>query len=222
MRLWLADDAVLIREGLAGLLIDAGHEVTRSFADATELVAAGTDPESELPDVLISDVRMPPRMADDGLSAVLEVRAQAPDLAVMVLSQYLAPAYAQRLFAQGANAGTGYLLKERVGRIADFLSALEVVAAGGVFIDPEVAARMMGRDLGIQSLTQREREVLALMAKGRSNDEIASELVITPAAVAKHVSSIFLRLGLPATQPNRRVRAILTYLSATGGLYYQP
>lgn len=217
MKLWLADDAVLIREGLAGLLERQGHEVTALFNDADTLRAEGLSSE-QMPDVVITDVRMPPDMAEDGLRAALEIRELHPDLPVMVLSQYLAPVYAQRLFNTEATGGTGYLLKERVGQVSDFIDALAVVAGGGVIVDPEVAARMMGQDRGIQALTERERAVLTLMAQGMSNTQIAAKLVVSQAAVAKHVSNIFQRLGLHHGEDNRRVRAILRYLSATGGL----
>lgn len=151
-------------------------------------------------------------MADDGLRAGLEIWARHPHLPVMVLSRYLAPAYAPHLFSAETTGGTGYLLKERVGQVSDFLDALTVV------VDPEIAARMMGQDKVIQSLTQRERDVLALMAQGLSNTQIAERLVVSQAAVGKHVCDIFQRLGRHYGEDNRRVRAILRYLSATGGL----
>lgn len=217
MKLWLVDDAVLIREGLVGLLERQGHEVTEVFSDADALRARGLS-GVDLPEAVITDVRMPPQMADDGLRAALDIRARRPQLPVMVLSQYLAPAYAQHLFSAEATGGTGYLLKESVGQVSDFLDALTVVASGGVVVDPEVAARMMGQDKGIQSLTQRERDVLTLMAQGLSNTQIAERLVVSQAAVGKHVSNIFQGLGLHHGEDNRRVRAILRYLSATGGL----
>lgn len=219
MRIWLADDAVLIRDGLAGLLTRQGFEVTQLFDTADQLREAGLNAaEERLPDVIITDVRMPPTMSDDGLRAALEIREHHPAQAIMVLSQYLAPAYAQRLFAGDRAGGTGYLLKEKVGHVADFVRALQVVRDGGVTVDPDVAARMLGQDRGIQSLTPREREVIALMAQGASNTEIADALVLSTAAVAKHVSNIFQRLGLLHGEENRRVRAILRYLSETGGI----
>lgn len=192
MKLWLADGAVLIRDGLVGLLERQGHEVTEVFSDADALRARG--------------------LAGDGLRAGLEIWARHPHLPVMVLSRYLAPAYAPHLFSAETTGGTGYLLKERVGQVSDFLDALTVV------VDPEIAARMMGQDKVIQSLTQRERDVLALMAQGLSNTQIAERLVVSQAAVDKHVCDIFQRLGRHYGEDNRRVRAILRYLSATGGL----
>lgn len=220
MRVILADDAVLIREGLVGLLQRQGHEVLAQPEDAEQMrVEVPTFIErSGVPDLLITDVRMPPHMGDDGLQAAITLREQFPDLPVMVLSQYIAPAYAERLFAVNSEAGAGYLLKERVGQVKDFMDACVMVANGGVVVDPTVARRIMSQGRGLVDLTPREREVLELMARGKSNADIARDLVVSPAAVAKHVSNIFLRLGLPASEENRRVRAILTYLRETGSL----
>lgn len=212
MRIVLADDSALLREGVAGLLERRGHEIVGQAATApslVELVESGP-----LPDIVVTDVRMPPNMADDGLKAAVSLRREFPSLAVMVLSQYVAPAYAVELFDVDT-AGTGYLLKDRVSEVADFLSSLEVVAQGGTVIDPTVAKALMasGRS-GLAELTPREREVLELMSQGKSNKEIASALVLSAAAVAKHVSNIFLKLRLAPKEDNRRVKAILEYLAA--------
>lgn len=212
MRIVLVDDSALLREGVAGLLERRGHEIVGQAATAPsliELVESGP-----LPDIVVTDVRMPPNMADDGLKAAVSLRREFPSLAVMVLSQYVAPAYAVELFDVDT-AGTGYLLKDRVSEVADFLSSLEVVAQGGTVIDPTVAKALMasGRS-GLAELTPREREVLELMSQGKSNKEIASALVLSAAAVAKHVSNIFLKLRLDPKEDNRRVKAILEYLAA--------
>lgn len=217
MRIILADDAVLIREGLAGLLASQGHEVVAKFSDAPSLTEALTTGPDCAADLLITDVRMPPGMADDGLSAALEVRAAQPHLPILVLSQYVAPAYARTLFSSPSAAGTGYLLKERVTDVREFLSSVDMVAGGGVVIDPTVASALVRASSGVETLTAREMEVLGLMARGASNAEIAAALVVTAAAVSKHVSAIFLKLGLPPHVDNRRVRAVLHYLSITGG-----
>lgn len=206
MRIVVAEDSVLLAEGLRRILERAGHEVAEIVGTATELRAAVTDDI----DVVVTDVRMPPDDGDDGLRAALEIRGRRPDLPVLVLSQYIAVAYARQLLDSGGSVG--YLLKERVGRVADFLRAVETVAAGGVVVDPEVIGRMVGSSV-IDRLSPREREVLALMAEGRSNAEIAHALVVSDAAVAKHVANIFVKLDLPPQEDNRRVRAILTYLA---------
>ena len=216
IRIVIAEDGALLRAGLVGLLERAGHEVVAQAEDAPGLEAAiaacGT-----LPDIVITDVRMPPDMTDDGLRAAIRIRREHPGLPVMVLSQYVAPAYAAELLDAAAEAGTGYLLKERVGHVGDFLTSLTVVAGGGVVIDPDVVAAMLRSrtsDLRLARLTAREREVLALMADGSSNSQIAAALVVTPAAVAKHVASIFAKLDLGPNEENRRVRAVLAYLKA--------
>lgn len=212
MKIVLADDSALLREGVAGLLERRGHEIVGQAATAPSLIElVETGP---LPDIVVTDVRMPPNKADDGLKAAVFMRREFPSLAVMVLSQYVAPAYAVELFDVDT-AGTGYLLKDRVSEVADFLSSLEVVAQGGTVIDPTVAKALMasGRS-GLAELTPREREVLELMSQGKSNKEIASALVLSAAAVAKHVSNIFLKLRLDPKEDNRRVKAILEYLAA--------
>lgn len=239
MKIVIADDSALLREGVAGLVEKRGHEVIAMVDTAYGLVADiddRFDDTGELPDLVITDVRMPPKMSDDGLRAAVELRERYPQLNVMVLSQYVAPAYARELFSPGgaggsagvgtgvgssgssSSGGTGYLLKDRVGQVLDFLGSLEVVAGGGVVIDPDVAtALMQSGKSGLASLTAREREVLELMARGKSNKQIADDLVLSGAAVAKHVSNIFMKLHLEPGEENRRVRAILEFLTATSG-----
>ena len=235
MKIVIADDSALLREGAAGLVEKRGHEVIAMVDTAHGLVADiddRFDDSGELPDLVITDVRMPPKMSDDGLRAAVELRERYPQLNVMVLSQYVAPAYARELFSPGgagvgtgagssgssSSGGTGYLLKDRVGQVLDFLGSLEVVAGGGVVIDPDVAtALMQSGKSGLASLTAREREVLELMARGKSNKQIADDLVLSGAAVAKHVSNIFMKLHLEPGEENRRVRAILEFLTATSG-----
>lgn len=235
MKIVVADDSALLREGVAGLVEKRGHEVIAMVDTAHGLVADiddRFDDTGELPDLVITDVRMPPKMSDDGLRAAVELRERYPQLNVMVLSQYVAPAYARELFSPGgagvgtgvgssgssSSGGTGYLLKDRVGQVLDFLGSLEVVAGGGVVIDPDVAtALMQSGKSGLASLTAREREVLELMARGKSNKQIADDLVLSGAAVAKHVSNIFMKLHLEPGEENRRVRAILEFLTATSG-----
>ena len=308
MRIVLADDAALLREGLAGLMTAAGHEVVAQACDAPELVETVTalGGSGELPDVVVTDVRMPPTRTDDGLRAALDLRSRFPGLPVLVLSAYIAGAYVRDLLADDAG-GVGYLLKERVGRVADFMRSLEVVRSGGVVVDPEVVSRLLGplrprhdggpgaegvgaggvgagtsgvgaggvatdagepgagtsgvgaglwgpeaggrgarasagggtraRRLGprpaghppqgavdqeaaaasvlTKRLTARERQVLALMAEGASNPQVAARLYVSEGAVAKHVASIFLKLDLPPGEENRRVRAVLTWLRAS-------
>lgn len=214
LRIVIADDSAILREGLAGLLERRGHEVVGRAGTAVELEGVIGKLSAQLPDVVITDVRMPPEMGDDGLKAAVALRQAYPGLPVMVLSQYVAPAYAVALF-DSPDAGTGYLLKDRVSEVRDFLASLEVVAQGGTVIDPTVAQALMrsGRS-GLGELSPREREVLELMSRGKSNRDIAAELVLSNAAVAKHVSNIFTKLRLDPSEDNRRVKAILQYLSA--------
>ncbi|WPF65514.1 MULTISPECIES: response regulator transcription factor [unclassified Corynebacterium] len=214
LRIVLADDSALLREGVAGLLERRGHRIVGQAATGPQIAEVLADIPT--PDILITDVRMPPNMADDGLKAAVSLRSIYPEMAVMVLSQYVAPAYAVELFAH-ATSGTGYLLKDRVSDVADFLTSLGVVAQGGTVIDPTVASALMasGRS-GLGELTPREREVLELMSRGQSNRDIAQNLVISGAAVAKHISNIFSKLRLDPTEENRRVKAILEYLAARG------
>lgn len=218
-RLVVADDSALLREGLVGLLTRQGFDVVAQEARADALVARvrRLAADGEAPDAVVTDVRMPPTMTNDGLRAALELKAELPRLSVLVLSQYVAPLYAQELFGLPSgpgSGGTGYLLKDRVAEVADFVASLRLVLSGGVVIDPEVARAMMRTSRsGLGELTQRELEVLELMARGLSNAQIAAELFLSGAAVAKHVSNIFMKLGLTPGEENRRVRAILAFLA---------
>ncbi len=216
MKLVVADDSALFREGLTGLLERQGHEVLAQASSAPELLAQVRNTE---PEVVITDVRMPPGMSDDGLRAAVQIRQKAPTVGIMVLSQYVAPAYATTLFEPAAPTegvgGLGYLLKDRVARVADFVRSLQVVAVGGVVVDPEVAASLVkGRSSVLDSLTAREVEVLELMAQGLSNGQICEKLYLSTAAVSKHVASVFTKLGMAPGEDNRRVRAVLAYLTA--------
>jgi DNA-binding NarL/FixJ family response regulator len=212
MRVVIAEDAALLRAGLIRLLEDRGHQVVAAVAQAGPLLTAVAEHE---PDVAIVDVRMPPAFTDEGLRAAIELRRDHPGTGVLVFSQYIETRYATRLLAAGT-AGVGYLLKDRVADVAEFADALARVAAGGTALDPEVVTQLLGasrRAGGLASLTTREREVLALMAEGRSNAAIAAELVVSPGAVEKHVAGIFGKLGLPPSEnDNRRVLAVLRYL----------
>ena len=211
MRVVVADDAVLLREGLVRLLSENGHEVLEAVGDGPSLVAAIV---AHRPDVSIVDVRMPPSHTDEGLRAAVEARRLVPGSPVLVLSQYVEVAYADDLLAD-RRGGVGYLLKDRVSLIADFLDALKRVAGGGTVLDPEVVAQLVTRRgrAPLDALTPREREVLGLMAEGRSNTAIARALVVTDGAVEKHVKNIFTKLDLPPDdEQHRRVLAVLTYL----------
>ena len=212
LRVVIAEDAALFREGLARLIESRGHQVACSVADGDALVAAVARHE---PDVVVADVRMPPTHTDEGLRAALELRRAHPRLGVLVLSQYIETRYAARLLEDNA-AGIGYLLKDRVADVADFAEALERVAAGGTALDPEVVSQLVRSSQqteGLAELTPRERDVLALMAEGRSNAGIAAAHVVTASVVEKHVASIFAKLRLPPSEAdNRRVLAVLRYL----------
>lgn len=211
LRIVLAEDSALLREGLVGILERAGHEVVASAADADELVAAVRD---ERPDVVITDVRMPPGHSDEGLRAAAAIREDQPALPILVLSQYVADAYLPALMESAGTAGIGYLLKDRVGRVADFLASLDQVVDGQTVVDPEVVRQLLARrsdDGPLAALTAREREVLALMAEGRTNGSIAQAMFVSDAAVRKHVGSIFAKLDL-GDDNDRRVSAVLTYL----------
>lgn len=210
LRIVLAEDSALLREGLVGILERAGHTVVAAVADAEALLAYVA---RELPDVVITDIRMPPTHTDEGLRAAARIRSEHPEIAVMVLSAYVAEAYVPELLESGTG-GVGYLLKDRVGHVREFLDSLDRVAAGETVVDPQVVRQLLGRrrdDGPLASLTEREREVLALMAEGRTNGSIAEALVVSEAAVRKHVGNIFAKLALdPAS--DRRVSAVLAYL----------
>ncbi|RZS87572.1 LuxR family two component transcriptional regulator [Motilibacter rhizosphaerae] len=215
MQIVLAEDSVLLREGITRLLADAGHEVVAAVADGPSLVAAVIEHE---PDLALVDVRMPPTHRDEGLRAAVEARERVPGQPVLVLSQYVEDAYAAELLASGAGRAVGYLLKDRVADVADFLAALDRVVGGEVVLDPEVVAQVLVRRRSsdrLEALTPREREVLALMAEGRSNAAIAERLVVTEGAVEKHVTSVFTKLGLqPDAGDSRRVLAVLAWLGS--------
>ncbi len=214
MRTLIAEDSVLLRAGLARLLEDAGHEVVAQVGDGEGLLRAVAESP---PDVAVIDVRMPPTHTDEGVRAALVLRSQWPDVGLLVLSQYVEERYATDLLARDAR-GVGYLLKDRVADVDDFLEALARVGQGGTVLDPEVVAQLLVRSRRaspLAGLTPRESEVLALMAEGRSNAAIAVQLVVTEGAVEKHVRSIFTRLDLPPDQgDHRRVLAVLRYLGA--------
>jgi DNA-binding NarL/FixJ family response regulator len=214
MRVVIADDAILLREGLVRLMTESGHEVVAAVGDGPALVDAVV---THRPDVSIVDVRMPPTHTDEGLRAAVEARARVPGTPILVLSQYVEVSYADDLLGPGAGrGGVGYLLKDRVAAIAEFLDALRRVADGGTVLDPEVVAQLLvrrRRDDPLRQLTPREREVLGLMAEGRSNTAIARTLVVTDGAVEKHVRNIFTKLNLPPDdEQHRRVLAVLAYL----------
>jgi len=207
----IAEDNALLREGLVLLLTSAGHEVAAVVGTGPETLPALLE---QRPDVAVLDVRMPPGFRDEGLRAALAAREQIPGLPVLVLSQYVEESYAAELLS-GGSSGIGYLLKDRVGRVDEFLDALERVAAGGTALDPEVVTELLTRrrDSPLDSLTPREREVLKLMAEGHGNTAIAEALVVTERSVSKHIGNVFLKLGLPPSDSgHRRVLAVLTYL----------
>jgi len=212
MRVALAEDSVLLREGLARLLTDAGFEVIARCGDADQL---RSHLKADLPDVVVVDIRLPPTHTDEGLRAAIELRATYPKLGVLVLSQYVELGLAMKLLADSAD-GVGYLLKDRISDVPEFLAAVRRVAAGGSAIDPIIVSTLLSRrrrDDPLERLTPREREVLELMAAGNSNQGIADRLVITLRAAEKYVSSIFGKLGLPATgSESRRVLAVLLFL----------
>ncbi|MER5497213.1 response regulator transcription factor [Streptomyces sp. NPDC002561] len=213
LRLIVAEDAVLLREGLVGLLQRVGHEVVAAIGDAGALVAAV---RSERPDLIVTDVRMPPTLSDDGLRAAVQLREEFPGLPVLVLSQYVERSYALGLLDSGGGAGVGYLLKERVAAVTDFTTAIDRVAIGGTVVDPEVIQQLVRlRKDPLERLSPREREVLGLIAQGRTNSAVAAELFISEAAVNKHIGNIFAKLDLPvATEGHRRVLAVLAFLRA--------
>src|SRR2546423_9267933 len=214
LKVVIADDSVLLREGLCRLLEDSGFDVAGQAGDAEDLLRKVG---AHKPDVAIVDVKMPPTHTDEGLRAAAEIRERFPDVGVLVLSQYIEEGYALDLLSESAE-GMGYLLKDRVDDLDRFVDAVRRVGEGGSALDPEVVSRLLGRRRQADPLAEispREREVLALMAEGRSNHAIASELVVTERAVEKHVTSIFNKLNLPPTaDDHRRVLAVLTYLKA--------
>ena len=212
MRIVIAEDLFLLRDGLTRMLEAHGFEIVAAVDNGDDLVAAVT---ADPPDLAIVDIRLPPSFTDEGLRAALAARKQVPGLPILVLSQYVEQLYARELLADGTG-GIGYLLKDRVFDSGQFVEAIRRVAAGGTAMDPEVIARLLARNTdndAVSALSPREREVLGLMAEGRSNAAIGEQLVITERAVAKHTASIFLRLGLqPSEDDNRRVLAVLAYL----------
>lgn len=215
LRVALAEDSVLLREGLIGVLQRFGHQVVVAAGTAERLLDGVA---AEDPDLVLTDVRMPPAFTDEGLRAAITLRQQRPGLPVLVLSQYVEQTYAAELLDSG-RGGVGYLLKDRIGDVTEFAAALARVAEGATVVDPEVVRQLLARRRDpLDRLTAREREVLALMAEGRSNAAIARTLVVTDAAVAKHIGNVLAKLDLPpAEDDHRRVLAVLAYLRAGSG-----
>jgi DNA-binding NarL/FixJ family response regulator len=213
MRIVIAEDLLLLREGIVRLLTDTGHAVLAAVDTAPALLAAVAE---HAPDLAIVDVRLPPGFRDEGLRAALQIRSHRPRPGVLVLSQYVERTYAAELLADG-RGGVGYLLKDRVTALDDFLDAIDRVAAGGTVMDPEVVRQLLARNdrkTGIGALTPREREVLALMAQGLSNSAVCGVLVLAAVSVEKHITNIFAKLDLPPDDDaHRRVRAVLAYLN---------
>lgn len=216
MRILICEDSVLLREGLVRLLDDAGHEVVAALPDASGLDDAITETR---PDLCILDVRLPPTRTDEGIRAALRIRAQHPELPILVLSQYVEERYASDLIA-GRGGALGYLLKDRVADVADFVATVEQIAAGATVFDPEVVAQLLGRrtqDERMRRLTDRESTVLALIAEGKSNQAIAQTLCISEGSVEKHITAVFAKLGLePDESGNRRVLAALAHITHSG------
>lgn len=216
MRILIVEDSVLLREGLVRLLADAGHDVVAALPDATDLDATVS---AEAPELCILDVRLPPTFTDEGIRAAVHLRAQHPELPVLVLSQYVEERYAADLISGGGGA-LGYLLKDRVADVAEFLDSVARIGAGATVLDPEVVAQLLSRrsrDERMQRLTDRERSVLALIAEGKSNQAIAATLFVSEASVEKHITAIFQKLGLePDESGNRRVQAALVHIEHGG------
>ncbi|SCL74056.1 response regulator [Micromonospora peucetia] len=214
-RVVLAEDEVLLREGLVGLLARFGFEVVAAVGSAPALREAA---RAHQPDLVVTDIRMPPGLHDDGLRAAVALRAERPGLAVMVLSQHVQAEYASALLASGDGRGVGYLLKDRVAEVTEFAGQLRTVAGGGTVVDPDVVRRLLHRPRDpLEALSPREREVLMLVAEGHSNAAIAAKLHVTEAAIGKHIGNVLAKLGLPPSDDtNRRVVAALTYLGAGG------
>lgn len=211
MRLVLAEDSVLLREGIARLLAEQGIDVVAQVASADELLLAVEEHE---PDVVITDIKMPPSHTDDGLRAAESIKDRFPDIGVLVLSQYVEPRYAMKLMTSGG--GVGYLLKDRVARVGEFIQSIERVAAGDSVVDPQVVSQLMDRrrsQIALERLTDREKEILARMAQGKSNKAISDELVLGPKTVETHITHILQKLELaPSAEGHRRVLAVLDYL----------
>jgi DNA-binding NarL/FixJ family response regulator len=214
MRISIAEDAAILRDGLAQLLTTRGHQVIAAVPTAVELMKAV---DADVPDLVVVDIRMPPTHTTEGLVVAIELRSRHPGLGVLVFSQYVETRYAAELLA-GGSEGVGYLLKDRVADVGDFMDALTRIAAGGTVLDPEVVTQLLGasrRTDSVDALTARERQVLRLMAEGRANAAIATSLHLSPGAVEKHVTSIFGKLGLaPSTDDHRRVLAVLRWLDS--------
>jgi DNA-binding NarL/FixJ family response regulator len=215
MRVVIAEDSAILRAGLTQLLTLRGHEVSAQVADAAAAIAAVREHAADgLPDAVVMDIRMPPTFTDEGIRAALELRAAYPKLGVLVFSQYVEARFAARLLEHGAS-GFGYLLKDRVADVSEFVDALSRVAAGGTALDPEIVTAMLNAnaDRALAALTPRELEVLGLMAEGRSNAAIGRALVVSDGAVEKHIGNVFSKLGLePGADEHRRVVAVLRYL----------